>query len=439
MAPFLKIILIMLGSTIGTIILYQIIIRIVRKFVHFPAPAFIGRFLDSDRRRRIQSPDAIIMRSGIKSGMKILEIGCGSGAFTTFVARAAGSNGKVYALDIQPGMLEQLKNKLLKPENKDINNIVPKLASAYDLPFSDNSLDLVYMVSVFQEIPDTVKALEEIKRVLKPGGIFAISEFFIDPDYPLRSTTVKQGEQAGFKFDGVFGNFWNYTVRFILQCYSDILPVSRSKKEARESYDRLSRFYDYTEGIFEKKSINIALEHLNIKEGEEVLEIGFGTGNALIKIAKCIGKSGFAHGVDISPKMLERTNRKINKSGFSDRTELICRDALKLPYPDKKFNAVFLSFTLELFDTPEIPKILKEIKRVLKPGGRLGVAGLSKDNGRSLFLRIYEWAHTKFPRSIDCRPIFVAYSLENAGFDIIYRKKAKIFFAPLEIVIGLNK
>jgi ubiquinone/menaquinone biosynthesis C-methylase UbiE len=217
MAPFLKIILIMLGSTIGTIILYQIIIRIVRKFVHFPAPAFIGRFLDSDRRRRIQSPDAIIMRSGIKSGMKILEIGCGSGAFTTFVARAAGSNGKVYALDIQPGMLEQLKNKLLKPENKDINNIVPKLASAYDLPFSDNSLDLVYMVSVFQEIPDTVKALEEIKRVLEPGGILAISEFFIDPDYPLRSTTVKQGEQAGLKFDGVFGNFWNYTVRFILQ------------------------------------------------------------------------------------------------------------------------------------------------------------------------------------------------------------------------------
>lgn len=217
MASFLKIILIILGSTIGTIILYQIIIRIVRKFVHFPAPAFIGRFLDSDRRRRIQSPDAIIKRSGIKSGMKILEIGCGSGAFTTFIARSAGSNGKVYALDIQPGMLEQLKNKLLKPENKDINNIMPKLASAYDLPFSDNSLDLVYMVSVFQEIPDTAKTLEEIKRVLKTGGILAISEFFIDPDYPLRSTTVKQGEQAGFKFDGVFGNFWNYTVRFILQ------------------------------------------------------------------------------------------------------------------------------------------------------------------------------------------------------------------------------
>ena len=201
----------------GILIFYQIVIRIVRKFVHFPAPAFIGRFLDSDHRRRMQSPDAIIKRSGMKSGMKILEIGCGSGAFTTFIARYVGSKGRVYALDIQPGMLEQLKNKLLKPENRDINNIVLKLASAYDLPFSDNLFDLVYMVSVFQEIPDTAKALEEIKRVLKAGGILAISEFFIDPDYPLRSTTIKQGEQGGFKLDGVFGNFWNYTVRFILQ------------------------------------------------------------------------------------------------------------------------------------------------------------------------------------------------------------------------------
>ncbi len=221
--------------------------------------------------------------------------------------------------------------------------------------------------------------------------------------------------------------------------HPDILPVLRSKEQARRSYDRLSRFYDYTEGIFEKKSINIALEQLNIKEGEEVLEIGFGTGNALIKIAESIGETGSAHGIDISPKMLERARRKINKLGLLNRAKLISGDAVKLPYPSKIFDAVFLSFTLELFDTHEIPKILKEIERVLEPGGRLGIVSLSKDNGRTLFLRLYEWAHIKFPNSIDCRPIFASYSIEDAGFDISYKKKAKIFFAPLEIVIGLNK
>jgi len=88
------------------------------------------------------------------------------------------------------------------------------LASAYELPFSDNFLDLVYMVSVFQEIPDKNKTLMEIKRVLKPGGILSISEFFIDPDYPLRSTTIKQGKQAGFNKEIASGNFWNYTIKF---------------------------------------------------------------------------------------------------------------------------------------------------------------------------------------------------------------------------------
>jgi ubiquinone/menaquinone biosynthesis C-methylase UbiE len=202
-------------TVLGTIIFLLIIIRIGRKFIHFPAPSFIGHFLDSNHRRRLQPPDKIIQASGIKKGITALEIGCGSGAFTTFIARAVGSNGMVYALDIQPKMLEQLKNKLKRAENKDIKNIKPVLASAYALPFDDNSLDLVYMVSVFQEIPDKNKTLKEIKRVLKSGGILFISEFFIDPDYPFRSTTIKQGVQGGFDFDVVSGNFWNYTVRFL--------------------------------------------------------------------------------------------------------------------------------------------------------------------------------------------------------------------------------
>ena len=84
---------------------------------------------------------------------------------------------------------------------------------------------------------------------------------------------------------------------------SKILPVLRSKEEAREAYDRMSKFYDYTEGMFEKKYINIALKELKIRKEEVILEIGFGTGNALINIAEYIGKNGVVHGIDISPKI----------------------------------------------------------------------------------------------------------------------------------------
>ena len=203
----------LLTIILGFLFLHQVILRILRKAYHFPAPAFIGRILDSNYRRRLQPPGQIIRRSGIEGGMAVLEVGCGSGAFTTFVARAVGPKGKVYALDIQKEMLEQLAKKLAKPENKDIKNIELIHDSAYELPFTENSLDLVYMITVLQEIPDKKRVLQEIKRVLKPGGILAVTEFFPDPDYPLKSTTIKAGQKAGFVFEEARGGFWNYTVR----------------------------------------------------------------------------------------------------------------------------------------------------------------------------------------------------------------------------------
>ena len=146
--------------------------------------------------------------------MCILEVGCGSGAFTNFIARAVGDNGKVYASDIQSEMLDQLKKKLMRFENRDIKNVTLTKCDACELPFEDNYFDLVSMVAVLQEIPDRNKALKEIKRVLKPQGILAITEFIPDPDYPLKSTTIKLCESAGFIFDNVEGNFINYTACF---------------------------------------------------------------------------------------------------------------------------------------------------------------------------------------------------------------------------------
>ncbi len=200
---------------IALFILWQATIRIARKTVHFPAPAFIGPMLDSDYRRAMQPPAGIIERSGIRKGMRVLEVGCGSGAYTTYVARAVGPEGKVYALDIQPKMLEQLGAKLARPENEGIKNIEPLGASAYDMPLDDGSVDLAYMITVFQEIPDKQKTLAEIKRVLRPGGILAVTEFLPDPDYPLKSTTKKALERGGFTVESTAGSCWNYTVRAV--------------------------------------------------------------------------------------------------------------------------------------------------------------------------------------------------------------------------------
>jgi len=219
---------------------------------------------------------------------------------------------------------------------------------------------------------------------------------------------------------------------------SAILPVPRSKEDAKQFYDRISRFYDYISVAFERKYAEMALKQLSVQEGESVLEIGFGSGHCLKWIAQSVGQTGKAYGIDISPGMLEVTKRRLEKARLIDRVELYCGDAARLPYDDNTFDAAFMSFTLELFDTPEIPKVLKEIKRVLRSAGRLGVISMSREDGRAILLRLYEWAHKKWPKYIDCRPIYVEASLIDAGYKIQSRQKIRLMGLPGEIIVAMG-
>lgn len=219
---------------------------------------------------------------------------------------------------------------------------------------------------------------------------------------------------------------------------SPILSVHRTKREAKQFYDRISVFYDYLTGTFERKYAKKTLDHLCIVKGETILEIGFGTGHCLKRILEDVNQKGNAYGVDISLGMIEVTKRSIKKAGLIDRVDLCCGDAMSLPYNDSVFDAVFMSFTLELFDSPEIPKVLYEIKRILKPGGRLGIVSMSKENGESILLKLYELVHSKWPKYFDCRPIYVEKSLKNAGYKMKIREKIRFFGLNMEVVVALN-
>ncbi|MBP2133704.1 protein-L-isoaspartate O-methyltransferase [Methanomicrobium sp. W14] len=88
-------------------LVWQVTIRAVPRIHPFPAPAFIGKFLDSDVLRRIQPPGKVLTRSRIKKGMTVLEIGCGSCCYMPFTVKTTGQKGKVVRLDIQREMLDQ--------------------------------------------------------------------------------------------------------------------------------------------------------------------------------------------------------------------------------------------------------------------------------------------------------------------------------------------
>ena len=128
-----------------------------------------------------------------------------------------------------------------------------------------------------------------------------------------------------------------------------------------------------------------------------------------------------------SDLMIEITRKRLEKAGLVNRVELFRGDTAFLPFDDNTFDAVFMSFVLEVFDTPEIPRALEQVKKVLKPGGRLGVASMSKENGESIFLRLYEWIHNKWPKYVGSRLIYAEQALINTGYQIKSKEKAKLF------------
>lgn len=220
----------------------------------------------------------------------------------------------------------------------------------------------------------------------------------------------------------------------IMSFQPHVTRVSRSKQEARNNYDTMSALYDIM-ARSEQKYNEMGIQQLALTEGEDVLEIGFGTGQCLLSMAEKVCHYGVVCGIDISEGMSRIAQGKIQKAGFSREVLLIMGDAAYLPFHSGRFDAILMTFTLELFDTPEIPVVLHECFRVLKSKGRMCVVGLSKKNA-GVAVTIYEWIHELFPTYVDCRPIFIEESIENAHFQILDGTLTTMWGLPIEIVLA---
>ncbi|MDP2776956.1 MAG: methyltransferase domain-containing protein [Anaerolineales bacterium] len=190
------------------------------------------------------------------------------------------------------------------------------------------------------------------------------------------------------------------------------MPADHQK--TRANYDRLSRWYDLFSGSSERTVRRRGLQMLAVKPGECVLEIGCGTGESLPALAFCVGRIGQVIGIDLSSGMLSMAKSKLMRFASSNVT-LVQGDSFQLPFVDGTFDAVFMSFTLELFAIAEIPVVLYECKRILRSAGRMGIVSLLKRERPRVIEKLYTRAHLLWPTVIDCQPIPLFNVLRKSG------------------------
>jgi ubiquinone/menaquinone biosynthesis C-methylase UbiE len=189
---------------------WLVVLRILAK-LHGgePCPFALAWIVDNPLRRRYMS--RVLDRVGIEPGERVLEVGPGPGAFSVEAAQRAEPGGALVAIDIQPRMIAAVDKKA---REAGVTNIQTHTASAYDLPLEDGAVDRAFLVTVLPEIPDRHRALLELHRVLRPGGVLSITEEFLDPDYPLARTAIRWAREAGFVLAERHGNGFVYTLNF---------------------------------------------------------------------------------------------------------------------------------------------------------------------------------------------------------------------------------
>ncbi len=196
-----------------------------------------------------------------------------------------------------------------------------------------------------------------------------------------------------------------------------------SGRDARRAYDLLSRFYGFTVAPFERKPRRRALDLAAIRPGERVLEVAVGTGANLVEILKRLEPSNVVRGIDLSPRMLRKARRAAERAGFSN-LDLREADARALPFDGGSFDVLYNGYMLDLIPLDEIPVVLAEFRRVLRPGGRLVLLNLSKDGKTNLWESLYRAAPAVLVPYLfgGCRPVVVQGPVRQAGFHDVRRE-----------------
>lgn len=171
-------------------------------------PAERASSLVNPLRRLVQSPSRTVQAMGLTPHATVLEIGCGPGFFSPFIA-AAVPDGCLVLVDLQAEMLTAARPRLV-----DHANVSYAQGDAAALPLRNSHVDAVLLATVLGEVPDPEACLDEVRRVLRPGGILTIVETRRDSDFIPLTTLRPLVEGLGLAYVDRRGTALQYAARF---------------------------------------------------------------------------------------------------------------------------------------------------------------------------------------------------------------------------------
>jgi ubiquinone/menaquinone biosynthesis C-methylase UbiE len=217
---------------------------------------------------------------------------------------------------------------------------------------------------------------------------------------------------------------------------SGILESRYTQDEIVRKYNRIAPVYDLFGVMMESKARRRAIEMVNIRNGEKVLEVAFGTGLSFVEILKR-NPDGWVDGIDISMKMLRKTEKRAARTGRRNYT-LHLGDCRRLPFENETFDVLINQYLLDILPSEDFIPILLEFKRVLKEGGRVVLVNMTKGGNR--INRIYEDLYKLRPPLLaGCRGILAQPYLERIGFNDFKREFVSQCGFPSEIITGLKR
>jgi SAM-dependent methyltransferase len=199
-------------TVLGAVLLFSLGWRWASRVWSLPCPTLLAWALDSRFYERITGTEVTLRRMGLRPGRRVLEVGPGPGRLLIPAAQRVLPGGEAVGIDIQPGMVERLKERAGRAQ---VSNLTATLGDATKPVVAEASFDLAFLVTTLGEIPDRAAVLAQCFRALKPGGVLSITEMFPDPHYQPRPTVKRLAEQAGFRLQSLQGGWWLFTANFV--------------------------------------------------------------------------------------------------------------------------------------------------------------------------------------------------------------------------------